>query len=72
MREGMGDIVNLRRIRKEKARTSASKEAAANRAKSGRTAPSATPPIKHARWKKSALRRIGVRLPRSRTMMVPS
>ncbi len=33
----MGEIVNLRRARKEKARASASKDAAANRAKSGRT-----------------------------------
>jgi hypothetical protein len=33
----MGEIVNLRRARKEKARATASKEADAARAKSGRT-----------------------------------
>ena len=36
MRETKGEIVNLRRARKEKARAAASKEAAANRAKFGR------------------------------------
>jgi hypothetical protein len=37
MRETKGEIVNLRRARKEKARAAAAKEAAANRTKSGRT-----------------------------------
>jgi hypothetical protein len=37
MHENMGEIVNLRRVRKAKARITASKEADAARAKSGRT-----------------------------------
>jgi hypothetical protein len=37
MRETKGEIVNLRRARKEKAHATASKEADANRAKFGRT-----------------------------------
>jgi hypothetical protein len=36
MRENMGDIVNLRRVRKQRARDLASKDAAAKRAESGR------------------------------------
>jgi hypothetical protein len=37
MHENTGEIVNLRRVRKEKARATAAKEAASARAKTGRT-----------------------------------
>jgi hypothetical protein len=55
----MGEIVNLRRARKGKARATASKEAAPTGRNLAALARGATPPIKHANWKKSALKDTG-------------